>query len=75
MDKNPVQEGFVLQVAWYDSPEVLASVLKDPEVEACFIKSLGGLFFHSCHKMHCFGLDRKGRRRKVIMNKSCKEMI
>ena len=36
MDKHPGREGFALQIAWYDSPEVLASVALDPKVEACY---------------------------------------
>jgi len=41
------REGFVLQVGWYDSPEVLAGVPTDADVEACYTeneKSLGAVY-------------------------------
>jgi len=45
MDKS--NESTALQVAWYDSPEVLASIATDPTVEACYIdtdKGYGAVF-------------------------------
>ena len=41
------REGFVLQVGWYDSPEVLAGVPTDADVEACYTeneKSFGAVY-------------------------------
>jgi len=45
MDKS--RDSTALQVAWYDTPEVLASIAKDPTVEACYTsneKSFGAVW-------------------------------
>jgi len=47
MDKNPAREGFAIQVAWYDTPEVLAALPKDSSVESCYTandKAIGAVF-------------------------------
>jgi len=43
MDKK--RESTCLQVAWYDSPEVLAGIVKDDAVEACYAPAVGGEAF------------------------------
>ena len=39
------REKTVLQVAWYDSPEVLAAIPKDSNVEACYAPATSGTAF------------------------------